>query len=430
MPIVSKAARLVQTLLGPLAEEVAREGPVIKRRRKSSASTPARAFILGFLAKRRPSDEDLAQMAQRCGVEVSTQAVEQRFTPDMAAFLEARSRRAVQQRLRADRAAAPLLRRFPAVFIHDSTSIRLPDELGGRFPGCGGSHGRGRAAIKLQVRLDLRGGPPDAVGIEAGRDCDQATPTRRDALTPGSLQIADLGYFDTKALGHLQGHGVFWISRLAFGTEIMTAAGEPIGRIADLFEEGPGVVDRAILMGKRARFACRAVIWPVPPEVANRRRQKLIATARDKGDAPPSPRRLDGCDRATFVTNVPGERPSADEVGVLYRARWQIEVCQAGYVSSDTLYRCPEPSHSGRLGVIGAGPMVSSTPRAQPGTTFMRRHIERHLPPASGSSGTPGPPERPLGRAAGSGPAGSPQDSRSAGRPATAITTGGAGGVA
>ena len=130
------------------------------------------------------------------------------------------------------------------------------------------------------------------------------------------------------------------------------------------------------------------------------------------------------------TTLLDPEAYPAEELAKMYLGRWQIEVCQADYVSSDTLYRCPGPSHSGRLGVIGAGPMVSSTPRARPGTTFMRRHIERHLPPASGSSGTPGPPERPLGRAAGSGPAGSPQDARSAGRPATAIAPGGAGGGA
>jgi hypothetical protein len=326
MPIVSKVARLLQTLLGPLAEEVSREVPVIKRRRKFSASTLAQAFILGFLAKRRPSDEDLAQMAYRCGVEVTTQAVEQRFTRDMVGFLEALFRRAVRHRIQADQAVAPLVRRFPAVFIHDSTSITLPDELSDRFPGCGGSHGRGRAAMKLQVRLDLRDGSLDAVSIEAGRDCDQATPTQLEALTPGSLRIADLGYFDTKVFRHLEGHGVFWISRLAFGTEIMTTTGEPIERIADLFGEGRGVVDREIVMGKEARHACRVVIWRVPAEVANRRRQKLIATAREKGNAPPSRKRLDWCDWAIFVTNVARERLSAEEVGVLYRARWQIEL--------------------------------------------------------------------------------------------------------
>jgi Transposase DDE domain len=326
MSIVARVAQLVQILLGPLAEEVGRDVPVIKRHRKFSASTLAQTFILGFLAKRRPSVEDLAQMARRCGVEVTPQAVEQRVTQDLVTFLEALVRRAVRQRVQADESLAPLVQRFPAVLLHDSTSIALPDELSDRFPGCGGSHGRGRAAMKLQVRLDLRGGALDAVAIEAGRDCDQRTPTQLDALTPGSLRIADLGYFDTKVLRHLGGHGVFWISRLAFGTEILTPAGAAIERIADLFEDPRGAVDREVVVGKEARLACRVVIWRAPAEVANRRRQRLIAAARDKGDAPPSRKRLDWCDWTIFVTNVPPEQLSVEEVGVLYRARWQIEL--------------------------------------------------------------------------------------------------------
>src|SRR4051794_31258783 len=135
MPILSKVARLVQTLLGPLAEDVGRDVPVIKRRRKFSASTLAQTFILGALARRRPSDEDRAQMANRCGVEVTTPAVEQRVTQDLVTFLEALFRRAVRLRVQADRAVAPLLERFPAVVLHDSSTITSPDELSGRFPG-------------------------------------------------------------------------------------------------------------------------------------------------------------------------------------------------------------------------------------------------------------------------------------------------------
>jgi hypothetical protein len=309
-----------------MAEDVGREVPVIKRHRKFSASTLAQTFILGFLAKGRPSDEDLARMANRCGVEVTTQAVEQRITQDLVTFLETLCRRAVQQRVQADQATAPLVRRFPAVVLHDSTTIPLPDELSSRFPGCGGSHGRGRAAMKLQVRLDLRSGALDTVSIEAGRDCDQATPTQRTTLAPGSLRIADLGYFDSNVFRHIEDQGAFWISRLAFGTELLTPTGERIERVADLFEGPRGVVDRQIVVGKEARLACRVVIWRVPAEVANRRRQKLIATARDKGNAPPSRKRLDWCDWAIFVTNVPREQLSVEEIGVLYRARWQVEL--------------------------------------------------------------------------------------------------------
>jgi Transposase DDE domain len=117
-----------------------------------------------------------------------------------------------------------------------------------------------------------------------------------------------------------------WISRLAFGTEIFTPEGGPIARIEDLFGPATRVVDRQVLVGKEAQLPCRIVIWRVPQEVADRRRQKLIATARDKGNRPPSRQRLAWCDWTIFVTNVPSDRLSPEEIGVLYRARWQIEL--------------------------------------------------------------------------------------------------------
>jgi len=326
MAIVAKVARLVEGLLNSWAEEVAQRVPVVKRRRKFSPATLAQTFILGFLAKPRASDEDLARMAARCGVLVTTQAVEQRFTQDTADFLEALFRRAVRERLRADRTLAPLLERFPAVFLQDATAIALPEELGDRFPGCGGSYGAGRAVLKCQTRLDLKSGALDAVSLEAGRDCDQRTPLQWDTATPGALRIADLGYFDTEVFRHLGAHQQRWISRLAFGTEVSTRDGAPVARIDDLFAPGLAVVDRDVLLGKAAKIPCRLVAWRVPAEVAARRRRKLIATARDKGNPPPSSRRLGWCDWMIFVTNVPQEELSPQEIGVLYRARWQIEL--------------------------------------------------------------------------------------------------------
>jgi hypothetical protein len=326
MPIITTITRPLQSLFGPLAEEVATEVPVVKRRRKFSPATLARTFILGFLAKPNASDEDLALTAARCGVLVSPQAVGQRHTDTLAAFLERLFRAAIRLRVGSDRTLAPLVDRFPAVTLLDSTSISLPAALGDRFPGCGGSHGAGRAAIKLQVRLDLRSGALDAVSVEAGRDCDQRTRLQSDPQPAGGLRIADLGSFDTEVFRGIQGRGGFWISRLAFGTAIFTPEGGPIARIEDLFGPSGRVVDRQVVVGKQAQLPCRIVIWRVPQEVADRRRAKLIATARDKGNRPPSRQRLAWCDWTIFVTNVPSDRLSPEEIGVLYRARWQIEL--------------------------------------------------------------------------------------------------------
>src|SRR3954452_5378146 len=97
MSIIAEIASSLQSLLGPWAEEVARQVPVVQRRRKFSPATTAQTFVLGFLAKPHASDEDLARTAALCGVAVTTQAFEQWFTDSLAAFLEALFGQAVGQ---------------------------------------------------------------------------------------------------------------------------------------------------------------------------------------------------------------------------------------------------------------------------------------------------------------------------------------------
>src|SRR4051794_4263395 len=140
-----------------MAEEVARDYPVVLRRRKFSTSTLAQTFIFGFLARPRASDEELAQMAALCGVAVTAQAVGQRSTDRLAEFLEALFRRATRQAIGSPKRLAPLLDRFAAVLILGSTTITLPDTLRGRFPRCGGSPRRGPAPPEAPGPLGPRG---------------------------------------------------------------------------------------------------------------------------------------------------------------------------------------------------------------------------------------------------------------------------------
>jgi Transposase DDE domain len=326
MGIITKVTAAVQALFGAMAEEVAQEHPVVLRQRKFSTATLAQTFILGFLAKPRASDEELAQTAALCGVEVTPQALEQRHTTRLADFLEALFRRATQCLVKSQKSLAPLLARFPAVLILDSTTTTLPDALRERFPGCGGSHGGGQAAMKLQVQWDLCGGALDAVAIESGRDCDYKTSLQRAPLTPGTLRIADLGYFDTEVFQRFDREGIFWLSRLQYGTSVFTPEGQRLPLLDWLGKHVGPFVDQPILMGTERRVACRIVAWRVPQEVADRRRQKLIAEARRKDGRVPSKERLAWCDWMILVTNVGADVLTPKEIAVLYRARWQIEL--------------------------------------------------------------------------------------------------------
>src|SRR5439155_16785083 len=138
MNIVARVGAAVQAVLGPLAQEAARDSGVIVRQRKFSGLSLARTFVLGFLHKPDATDEDLAQTAVQCGAAVTPQAVEQRHSPKLVAFLEALFRRAIRVVVGSDQALAPILERFPNVTVLDSTTITFPDSQRASFPGCGG----------------------------------------------------------------------------------------------------------------------------------------------------------------------------------------------------------------------------------------------------------------------------------------------------
>lgn len=96
MGMVAQVGAAVQRLFGPLAAEAGRESRVIGRQRKFTALSLARTFVLGFLHKPDASDEELARVAVQSGAAVTPQAIDQRHTPQLVAFLEGLFRRAVR----------------------------------------------------------------------------------------------------------------------------------------------------------------------------------------------------------------------------------------------------------------------------------------------------------------------------------------------
>lgn len=337
MRIVARVGLALQQLFGPLAEQAAAAAGVVVRRRKFTPGSLARTFVLGYLDDPRASDEKLARMATPAGAAVTPQAVAQRYTPRLVAFLEGLFRRAVTVAVGSNRALAPLLERFSTVTLLDSTTITLPDDLAGRFPGCGGKGGGGQAALKLQTELDLRSGALEHVAVEPGKSPDGATPRQHAGRPAGSLRVTDLGYFNVAVFAALVAQGAHFLSRLQFGTGVLLGGGTPLELLAWLGRQAGPFVDREVLLGLGERLPCRLIAWRLPPEQANRRRQKLRREVRDKRGRQPSAGRLAWCDWTILVTSVPADRLRPTEAAVLYRARWQVELLFKRWKSQDAV---------------------------------------------------------------------------------------------
>lgn len=339
MSMVAKMVSMLDKVLGHEVETMAQKHAVIQRKRKFRGQSLLRMIVLTLWKNPQATFADMALTAAQLGVHVSATAVEKRFTQPLVDFLRDALSVTLQQLLAAEPVAVELLDRFTAFFIGDSSSIRLPDELQHEFPGCGGTQGSGLAALKIQVRWNLKTGELPQVLIEVGKASDAKSSIAQQEPLAGSLEIFDLGYFSLDRFRRWDRSQAFFVSRLQHGTTVMDEQGAVVPLREFLpAREVRGVVDVPVQLGVQERLSCRLIAVRVPEEVANQRRQKAREKARKHGrELSAEYSELLGW--SLFITNLPPERLTWKEAVVLYRARWQIELLFKLWKSHNQLAR-------------------------------------------------------------------------------------------
>lgn len=324
MASLSNVVGALQATFGPAAEQANLQTQVVKRRRKFTPVTLAQSFIMALLAKPHAGAQEIATMAATLGVEVSPQAVEQRYTAALGKFFETLFHQMLKTVVHAEQSLAPILDRFTEVRLIDSSVIALPSSLADQYPGCGGTGGLVNAAMKLQTELDLRAGQLESIQIEPGRLTDQGTDRQHMKPKPGALRITDLGYFNLSVFARIAAAGAYFLSRTQYTVSVtIDQIRSPL--IPWLGQQGSSTVDRPVEVGTQTVLPCRLIAWRVPTEIAQRRRQKLRERVKSQGRQP-SETALASCDWEYLITNLDENHLSFQEAIILYRSRWQIEL--------------------------------------------------------------------------------------------------------
>ncbi len=327
MASIPQVAKALRTVLTTTANRAARATRFVQRRSKLSGAKFVQTLVFGWLANPEATYEELAQTAATLGVQISPQGLAERFSERAAQCVERVLHAAVQQVIAAAPVALPLLQRFTAFYLDDSTQVTLPAALAPVWRGSGGgSTAAGQSAtLKLQVRLDWKSGQLSGPFLQAGRASDRTSPTQHAPLPAGSLRLADLGYFALDVLQTIAAQRAYWLTRLMVGTQVFDAQGHLLDVAGRLAAAGPSVLDLPVALGVQHRLPGRLIATRVPQEVANQRRCRLHADARRRGQAV-SGERLRLADWTLFCTNVPATLLSGPEVLVVARVRWQIEL--------------------------------------------------------------------------------------------------------
>ena len=139
MATITQIAETMERVLTTTADALARSTGFVQRQSKLTGALFVRTMVLGCLGEPETKLGDLAQTAASLHLEISNQGLDQRFTPAAAALLKEVLNAAATEMIAAQPVAIPLLQRFSAVTIQDSSTIALPEELAAVWRGCGGS---------------------------------------------------------------------------------------------------------------------------------------------------------------------------------------------------------------------------------------------------------------------------------------------------
>lgn len=325
-PIIPEISEAMWQILTVEAIYAGRESGLIKRKRKLTGASFVQSLVFGYLAKPTATTDELRQAASALGVEITRQGIDKRFGPESARCLEMVLQAGVRQMFKADPVDVALLKRFSAVRLVDSSRVTLPDSLSEIWQGCGGnSESNTQSSVKISVDIDLLTGALDGPILQSGRDHDRQALSKHQELTKGSLVIRDLAYFSLGDFEQIEAEKRYYLSRLKAKTRLFTVDGEPLDIVAYLNKTAANEIDDEIQLGATHQLTSRLIAVRVPDEIAQQRRERLEEDARKKGQ-PVSQERLALIHWTIYVTNVPPDLLNIEEMLVLGRSRWQVEM--------------------------------------------------------------------------------------------------------
>lgn len=309
-------------LLSEMGELFGRQTGFVQRTSRFGGKEFIQVMSLGCLENGAASLNDLCQVAHDLGVPISASGLHQRLDAQAVELLSQVCSLWVQRRT--DATAREVLCNFHAVRIFDSSRIVLDPSVASVFPS-----GRNRAEMKVQLVYEYRRGDIEAIEVETGNTPDQNCELPLALSQAGDLALFDLGFFDQKRLAQLSQKQSYFLTRLQSQVGLYEAPSDHVKLdwLAYLKQlpSDQQVAELKVYLGQKSKVKVRVVCYRVPPHVAQARRRRAKQAAKKRGKSC-SETYLEQCDWVIFVTNVPPDLLSLDQISIVYRVRWQIEL--------------------------------------------------------------------------------------------------------
>ncbi|MEB8736449.1 MULTISPECIES: IS4 family transposase [Bacillus cereus group] len=325
-------------------EQLAREIGFVQRKSKYRAQDLVALCV--WLSK-NIANTSLTQLCSRLeantGISMTPEGLNQRFNSQAVQLLQQILASLLRHQFcSSSQITTSYINYFRRIRILDSTHFQIPDKFASIYQGSGGS---GQSAgVKIQLEYDLLSGQFLHVHVGSGKHNDKTyASTCLSSLQPNDVCIRDLGYFDLKDLHTIDKCGAYFVSRLKLNTRIYQKNKEPeyfhngtikkhseynqldMEQFIDQLQPGETYEIPEIYIGMYQKLPARLILYKLT-ETQMKRRQKDLASKEHKKQITYKERskRLSAIN--FYITNIPLEYLSKEQVYDFYSLRWQIEL--------------------------------------------------------------------------------------------------------
>lgn len=233
-----------------------------------------------------------------------------------------------------------LLEKYNRVLIQDSTIIRLPFHLFEIFSGVKNAK-TSVCNARIQGIFDLMSGQFVEFSIDPYYKNDLISAPHLQ-LCKNDLALRDRGYFTINELQRHIDANAHCIYRHKTGTILINPlTGKKID-ILKLLKKRKSV-DMEVCLNNESQTKVRIVAVPVDEEIASQRRAKA---KKDASGHNPSKNVLDLMGWTIFLTTIPKENASFQQIYKMYSLRWRIEIIFKAWKSHAGFAKCHDVSES------------------------------------------------------------------------------------
>jgi len=263
------------------------------------------------------------------GLKIAKQSINERFNMGAVAFVKAILKVALEKQL--NKVFTPdFLPQFNHIRIKDGTRFNLPKRLCEYYKGSGGNKDTSDAAVCIQFEYDARSGTVLSLDITSSTRNDHTDAKETvNRVDLGDLIIRDLGYYSLPTLTTFARSDAFFISRLGTKTKVYESDKQEEISFKELYgnmlKRGQTCIEKNVCVGKKECVPLRLIISIVPEDVYQKRIRDAEKNNKSRGHNTSDDFKA-RCRLNLFITNVMSEIISAEEILVLYKMRWQIEL--------------------------------------------------------------------------------------------------------